>query len=145
MADVMMCMPGQWLNDEHINFGMWWLQQRDSAIQGGLINQQLTGLWDGQQGISCHFFNSFFFSRFYLDSGVICYGAVRKWTLAGRLRLAGQLKHATGVLDCELLIAPCNLNNQHWVLVVADLGRRRILYLDPQGVSCTFGMHASCT
>jgi len=27
MADVMMCMPGQWLNDEHINFGMWWLQQ----------------------------------------------------------------------------------------------------------------------
>lgn len=135
-AEIERCLPCRWLSDEHINFGMWLLQQRDAAIQGCLVMQQLRGLWDGQQGISCHFFNSYFFSKFYLDSGVIRYGAVRKWTLPSRLRQAGQPKHATGVLDCELVVAPCNLNNAHWVLVVADLGRRRILYLDPMGVSC---------
>ncbi|KAF6252631.1 hypothetical protein COO60DRAFT_1274199, partial [Scenedesmus sp. NREL 46B-D3] len=67
------------------------------------------------------------------DAGVFNYSNVGRWTAASRLRLAGQAKHEQGVLSCSLIVAPCNLNNVHWVLVVADLDRCRILYLDPMG------------
>lgn len=133
-ADLAACKPGRWLNDELINFGMWWLQQRDAVIQGGSSRlPQLSRLWHGHAAVNCHFFNSFFLAKYYLDSGIVRYDAVRRWTLPQKLQLAGQCR--LSVLDCELLVAPCNLNNTHWVLVVADLRRRRILYLDPKGVS----------
>jgi len=133
-ADIERCKPGMWLNDELINFGMWRLQQRDAAIQGGNSKwPELDAFWQGQQHVSCHFFNSYFLAKYYLDRCAVRYDEVRRWTWPQRLQTAGQCK--PGVLDCELLVAPCNLGNRHWVLVVADLPRQRILYLDPMGVS----------
>ncbi|WIA15427.1 hypothetical protein OEZ85_002078 [Tetradesmus obliquus] len=74
------------------------------------------------QGVSCHFFNSFFMGNLYLFAGTVRYNAVRKWTSPRSLQTAG------------LIVAPCNLNDSHWTLVVADIDRCRILYLDPMGV-----------
>lgn len=132
-------LPGEWWNDELVNYGMWLLQRRDAALHDklGLVPGVLHGLWDGMQAVSCHFFNSFFMNKLYFDNPnrEVAYAAVRNWTSPSRLVAAGQAKHAEGVLSCSLLVAPCNLDQQHWVLVVADLDRRRILYLDPGGVS----------
>ncbi|WIA40653.1 hypothetical protein OEZ86_013989 [Tetradesmus obliquus] len=113
--------PGMWLNDELVNYAMWWLQQRDAHIAGSPV-PQLDGVWGGMQGVSCHFFNSFFMGNLYLFAGTVRYNAVRKWTSPRR-----------EVLSCSLIVAPCNLNNTHWTLVVADIDRCRILYLDPMG------------
>jgi Ulp1 family protease len=134
LANLLLLKPTVWLNDEFVNYGMWWLQQRDTHMFGTLA-PPLVGVWDGVQGVSCHFFSSFFMSKLYLDAGVFNYSNVGRWTAALRLRLAAQAKHEQGVLSCSLIVAPCNLNNVHWVLVVADLDRCRILYLDPMGVS----------
>jgi hypothetical protein len=55
-ADIERCKPGVWLNDKLINFGMWRLQQRDAAMQGGNSKwPELNALWQGQQHVSCHF------------------------------------------------------------------------------------------
>lgn len=134
LAHLLRLKPTVWVNDELVNYAMWWLQQRDAHMFGTLA-PPLVGVWDGVQGVSCHFFSSFFMSKLYLDAGVINYSNVGRWTAAAKLRLAGQARHEQGVLSCSLIVAPCNLNNLHWVLVVADLDRCRILYLDPMGVS----------
>lgn len=134
-------LPGEWWNDELVNYGMWLLQKRDAALHDKLelVPGGLHGLWDGMQAVSCHFFSSFFFYQLYFrnPNREVTYAAVRKWTTPSKLVAAGQAKHAEGVLSCSLLVAPCNLSQLHWVLVVADLDRRRILYLDPSGVSCS--------
>jgi hypothetical protein len=134
LEDLLRLRPSKLWNDELVNYSMWWLQQRDAHMFGAHM-QQLGGLWAWVQGVSCHFFSSFFMSKLYLDAGALSYDAVRRWTRAARLQGAGQARHAQGVLSCSLIVAPCNLNNLHWVLVVADLDRCRILYLDPLGVS----------
>lgn len=67
------------------------------------------------------------------NKGAMRYSAVCKWTRQGHLLKSGQARHAEGVLSCSLIIAPVNLGNRHWVLVVADLDKRRILWLDPAG------------
>jgi Ulp1 family protease len=126
--------PNLWLDDELVNYAMWWLQQRD-AHMFGVLAPQLDGVWSGLSGVSCHFFSSFFMAKLYLDTETFDYRQVRRWTSAAKLRQAGQAKHQQGVLSCSLVVAPCNLGNQHWTLVVADLERCRILYLDPMGVS----------
>lgn len=128
--------PGMWLDDELVNYAMWWLQQRDAHIAGSPV-PQLDGVWGGMQGVSCHFFNSFFMGDLYLFAGTVRYNAVRKWTSPRSLQTAGQAKHNQigEVLSCSLIVAPCNLNDTHWTLVVADIDRCRILYLDPMGVS----------
>lgn len=61
--------------------------------------------------------------------------------LSKKLARAGQVQ--ASLLDCRLLIAPCNLNNVHWVLVIADLRLKRLIYVDPAGVSCIHWM-TSC-
>lgn len=135
-------LPGKWLNDELINYAMWLYQQRDACMQG-ITHPWFAPQWSAAPGFSCHFFNSFFMAKLYLDAcragqckpGQIKYAAVRRWTTLGNLQRAGQARFGTGVLSCRLLIAPCNLGNSHWVLVVADLELRRLLYLDSAGVS----------
>lgn len=141
-CDLDRLLPDVWLNDELINYAMWLYQQRDARLQG-LSTPFAASQWTGLPGVSCHFFNSFFMAKLFLDGltagtlspGSINYSAVRRWTTAGKLKIAGQARFKAGVLSCELLIAPCNIDGSHWVLVVADLQRRRILYLDSAGVS----------
>eukprot|EP00882_Tetradesmus_deserticola_P012080 GHRQ01012796.1.p1 GENE.GHRQ01012796.1~~GHRQ01012796.1.p1 ORF type:complete len:323 (+),score=78.69 GHRQ01012796.1:384-1352(+) len=132
LDSLLLLKPDEWLDDELVNYAMWWLQQRDRHMFS-TPSQQLLGVWTGVMGASCHFFNSFFMSKLYLDAGTVNYDKVRRWTAASKLRMAGQAKHEQGVLSCSLLVAPCNLGNTHWTLVVADLDRCRILYLDPLG------------
>jgi hypothetical protein len=62
--------------------------------------------------------------------GGVDYAAVRRHTLPKALRRAGQQRDS--VSGCRYLIAPCHLP-VHWVLVVADLLDRTIMYLDPLG------------
>lgn len=104
-------LPCVWLNDEVLNFAMWELQQRDG-------------------GVSCHFFPISFMTQFRAH---LSYAAVKRHTTPAALARAG-VPHATdGVLSCSLVVAPVNVGGIHWTLVVADLDRQRILYIDPKG------------
>ena len=106
-------LPCVWLNDEVLNFAMWELQQRDG-------------------GVSCHFFPISFMTQFRAH---LSYAAVKRHTTPAALARAGVPHAADGVLSCSLVVAPVNVGGIHWTLVVADLDRQRILYIDPKGVS----------
>lgn len=153
--------PGEWLNDEVVNISFYDLQQRDNLFKHQLrslqsqlqscqeqVEQQglptaeqqqqmqslVTKLETAQKRPSCHFFSSFFMSRLYLDpanKGKVKYSNVRRWTLPAALQRAGQASFADGVLSCRFVLAPVNLSNMHWVLLVADLKACQIFYLDP--------------
>lgn len=76
----------------------------------------------------------------------IDYEAVRRYTQPQALAGAGQVQQS--VMDCRLLIAPRHLPGRtgHWVLVVADLHKKTIMYIDPLQVRllCTAGYVQSC-
>lgn len=61
----------------------------------------------------------------------IDYEAVRRYTQPQALASAGHVQQS--VMDCRLLIAPRHLPGRtgHWVLVVADLHKKTIMYIDP--------------
>jgi Ulp1 family protease len=84
------------------------------------------------KAVSVHIFDISFMDRLWLSHQQrVDYEAVRRDTLTRALRNAGQLHQS--VLDCRLLIAPCYLRGGkgHWVLVVADLCQKTIMYIDP--------------
>lgn len=113
-SDIERLLSGEWLNDELINYCMWRWQH--GACMQGMAGPSLLRQWNGSPGASCHFFNSFFMAKLYLDAprgsqcgpGQISYAAVRLWTTCSALKKAGQSKF--DVLDCSLLVAPCNLD-----------------------------------
>jgi len=110
--------PGCWLNDEIINLYMRLLQERDTRLHA-----------EGKEKYpSCHFFNSFFLSKLYKDTGSYDYESVRRWTAPGRLKAIGQTRKS--ILDCEKIIIPVNQSNVHWVLAVIDLKNKRFEYFD---------------
>jgi Ulp1 family protease len=84
------------------------------------------------QAVKVHIFDVSFMDRLWLKhQRRVDYAAVRRYTLPNALRSARQLQQS--VLDCRLLIAPCHLPGGigHWVLVVADLHSKTIMYIDP--------------
>lgn len=103
-----------WLNDELMNCIMAQLQTQKNAQ-------------------SVHFFSSFFLAKLFFDNQCkVVYDSVRRWTMPNKLKKAGHGK--ANILQCALLVAPCNLHNQHWCMVVVDIQRKQLLYLDPKHV-----------
>jgi Ulp1 family protease len=89
------------------------------------------------KAVSVHIFDVSFMDLLWLSHQQrVDYEAVRRYTLPMTLCTAGQVQQS--VLDCSLLIAPCHLRGGkgHWVLVVADLRNKTIMYIDPLQVGC---------
>jgi hypothetical protein len=114
--DMAKLAPGCWLNDEIVNVYIGMLQERDTRRRDG-----------GAHVPKCHFFNSFFTSKLYLESGKYDYSAVRRWTMPKRLKTTGQ--RSDSILDCDRIIIPVNKGGMHWVCAVIDLkGSKFVLY-----------------
>jgi sentrin-specific protease 1 len=82
-----MCMkPGQWLNDEVINFTFGLMQERE--------------LRKNENKPRYHFFNTFFYQKLNPNrfSSSIAYADVKKWTTVRKLGYS--------ILDCEKLFVP---------------------------------------
>lgn len=110
---------GCWLNDEIINLYMRLLQERDTRLHaaGGMETYP-----------KCHFFNSFFLTKLYKDTGKYDYESVRRWTAPGRLKAIGQSR--TSILDCDKILVPVNQGNVHWVTAVIDIKNKKFEYFD---------------
>lgn len=117
-SDLARLSPGCWLNDEIINLYMRLLQERDTRLHA-----------EGKEKYpKCHFFNSFFLSKLYKDTGSYDYDSVRRWTVPGRLKAIGQSRKS--ILDCDKIIVPVNQSNIHWVVAIIDLENKRFEYFD---------------
>ena len=101
--------PRQWLVDELINFYFQLLQQRDKAI----LEKK------GNNDLSSHFFNSFFFVKLLGDDQrSYNYAGVRRWT------------KRFDIFQKKYVCIPVNLGNMHWTLIVIDVQHKVIRYFD---------------
>ena len=103
--------PGQWFNDDLINFFFNTLRKYGlAALQRGDLRKQV---W-------CH--NSFFWNK--LCKSPYVYEALRKVTAK-----AGK-KEAVDIFLYETLLIPINRGNTHWCLAYVNMRERTVHYLD---------------
>jgi Ulp1 family protease len=95
--------PGMWFNDEIINYYFQLLQDKDLS--------------------------AWYLSTFFMDKSVSAdgynYANVRKWS-KGQTRSNRHMN----LLDLTRMYTPINLSNRQWTLVVVDIRKKKILYLD---------------
>lgn len=116
--------PGQWLNDEVINYFFRMLSQRDQQLcQGDSFRRR------------CHFFNSFFMIKVVVRNlskkpaqeifeDTYDYKNVQRWSR----RVPGK-----DLFALDKIFFPINDGGQHWVCVVAFMQERRIQMYDSLG------------
>lgn len=119
--DMAKLAPFTWLNDEIVNIYMSLLQQRDVQWRAS----------KGRPKPKCHFFNSYFVSKLYSDSGSYNYDGVRRWTTPKRLKASGQA--SSSILDCDRVIIPVNRHNTHWMCAVIDIRNQELVQYDSLG------------
>lgn len=113
--DMSKLRPGQWLNDEVINFyGVLILHRAREAEKererGGVARR---AFWN------IHVFNSFFWQNL-TSRG---YAGVRRWT------------RNVDLFTKDLVLFPINLGQAHWVCACLNLRLRRIEYYDSMGMA----------
>jgi len=98
--------PGEWLNDEVINFYFKLLQERSSNMQGAP---------------SCWFTNSFFWPKLSGNKNKeYSYKEVRRWTTKAKV----------DVFALDYIIFPMNIADTHWAVGAVDLKERGFRYFD---------------
>jgi len=102
--DIRSLGPGQWLNDEIVNFYMELL--KESA--------------KNKNKVQCHFFNSFFYTLLSVEGTGYNYGKVSKWT------------KKIDIFQLDKIIIPVHLG-AHWCLACVSIKRKRIEYYDSMG------------
>lgn len=108
--DVRTLRPGEWLNDEVVNFWMGLLQAREQPA--GLPPK-------------VHLCSSFFWAKF-MEGGKPSFRRVQRWTTPER-------GLGYSLLDCELVFVPINWENNHWVSCCINLRSERLEYFDSLG------------
>ena len=106
--DVGTMAPGEWLNDEMVNFTIGTMADREMARRGG-------------RQPKVHFFNTFFVKKLCDGDEGYNYNAVRRWTTKKKL--------GYDLLECEKLVIPVH-QGIHWVLAVVDLAAKKIVFYD---------------
>ena len=114
LSDVLSLRANQWLNDNVINFYMELLNQRE----GKIVSMQV-------KAKKSYCYSSFFLNKLLGNSekrfSEYFYGDVAKW-----------VSKVNYQFECEKLIFPLHIaDQQHWVLIVADMENRQILWFDP--------------
>ena len=97
--DVATMAPGEWLNDEMVNFTIGGMADRERARRGA-------------EQPRVHFFNTFFVNKLCDGHDGYNYNAVRRWTTKKKL--------GYDLLACDKVIIPVH-QGIHWVLAVVDL------------------------
>ncbi|WFD21277.1 Ulp1 peptidase [Malassezia caprae] len=108
--DMAKLRPGQWLNDEVINFYGQLIQQR--------ANQAAPQPGDASPCWAVHVFSSFFWQNLSTRG----YAGVRRWS-----------RHVD-LFTKDLVLMPINLGQAHWVCAAIDLRLRRFAYYDSVGM-----------
>lgn len=116
LRDVLSLRPNQWLNDNVINFYMELLNQREEEIVSMHVKAKKS-----------YCYSSFFLNKLLGHSekrfSEYFHGDVAKWV------------SKMNKFECEKLIFPLHIAHQnHWVLIVADMENRQILWFDPLNV-----------
>lgn len=113
--------PGQWLNDEVINYYLKnCLASRDRKICSEQPGRKRS-----------HFFNSFFFQTMFDEMnndkslrGKYNYENVKSWSN----KVPG-----SDIFNLKYIICPCNHDNMHWSVVVIFIEEKRIQWYDSMG------------
>ena len=114
--DMSKLRPGQWLNDEVINFyGVLILHRAREAEK-----EREKGGVAGRAFWNIHVFNSFFWQNLTNRGG---YAGVRRWT------------RNVDLFTKDLVLFPINLGQAHWVCACLNLRLRRIEYYDSMGMA----------
>jgi len=99
--------PGEWLNDEVINFYYKLLQERSTM-----------GV---SRGLKCWFPNSFFWPKLSGTNGKeYSYKEVRRWTIKAKV----------DIFQLECVVFPMNISETHWAMGTIDLRACGFRYFD---------------
>ena len=104
---VLCLRPGEWLNDEVINFFMELLKGRAAARSSG--DAALPRV---------HFFNTLFYAKLTKDERGYDYSGVKRWTRKNKL------------FEQDMLVCPVHVHGNHWVLAVVNFRDKRFEYYD---------------
>ncbi|CAK9078403.1 Putative ubiquitin-like-specific protease 1B [Durusdinium trenchii] len=98
--------PGEWLNDEVINFYYKLLQERGKSVEGSP---------------KCWFTNSFFWPKLSgNNSKDYNYKEVRRWTVKAKV----------DIFEMDYVIFPMNIGESHWAMGAIDLKEKGFRYFD---------------
>lgn len=120
--DLAKLRPGQWLNDEVINFYGNLIMQRanDAEAKRSAARQKkevppadCCGYW------SVHFFSSFFWQKLQSQG----YKGVQRWS------------RRVDLFTKDLILLPINLGQAHWVCAAINLRLRRFEYYDSMAIA----------
>mmetsp|Transcript_30771 Transcript_30771/g.55045 ORF Transcript_30771/g.55045 Transcript_30771/m.55045 type:complete len:401 (-) Transcript_30771:54-1256(-) len=97
--------PGEWLNDEVINFYYKLLQERGKFID---------------DAPKCWFTNSFFWPKLSGNNKEYNYKEVRRWTIKAKV----------DIFELDYVIFPMNIGETHWAMGAIDLRSKCFRYFD---------------
>ncbi|MES1907584.1 MAG: hypothetical protein MHM6MM_000676 [Cercozoa sp. M6MM] len=108
--------PGQWLNDELVNFYMSMINERSNAFKwtSGKTKPEITR----KDGIKVFAWSSFFYER--LSRNGYTFKNVARWTK----------KQHVDVFALDLMIVPINRSNVHWTMATVDFRDKTVRYYD---------------
>ncbi|KAB5594097.1 Ulp1 peptidase [Ceratobasidium theobromae] len=107
-ADIVRLKPGQWLNDEVINFYGALILARSEEAQKGK-----------SKALDVHYFNTFFFAK--LEDLGYEKARIGKWT------------KKIDIFKKDVVLIPVNLGNAHWTCAAINFRKKRIEYHDSMG------------
>ena len=121
--DLSYLKPGQWLNDECVNYYIALL--RDRHLEQCKKARTLP---------SVGFFNSYFYTKLTnvgLDARPrgYSYSNVRRWTKPAKLKKLG-LDGRNSIFELDWVLFPVNIENQHWVCGGLNIKAQQFVYLD---------------
>ena len=112
-TDLARLLPGQWLNDEVINFYGQLIVDRATEAEAGKENKE-------GKPWNAHYFSTFFWSK--LQSGYEK-GRLAKWT------------KKVDIFSKDIVIMAINHGNAHWTSAAIDFRRKRIISFDSMGIA----------
>ena len=104
--DMRKLKPGEWLNDEVVNYYFKMLLAR--ANDEGDPNRP-----------KCHVTNTQFYPKLAETDKGYCYANVRRWT------------KKVDIFSKDLVIIPIHCHGNHWTLALINFSRKRLEYFDP--------------
>ena len=111
--DARTMMPGQWLNDEMVNFTVGAMAAREA--------RRVDSAREAPGQPRTHFMSTFFTKKLCGEGGRYDYNAVRRWTT--------QKKLGYDALLCDTIVVPVH-QGIHWVLATVELREKRVRLYD---------------